>query len=825
MEIDDAAVARLLPDYERGGELGRGQFGVVWSARHRHLGRQVAVKHLTGMGDREGAENARRFRREARILAGLDHPHVVTVFDYREEGDLRLIVMEHLDGGTLADRRDELGPTGHVAAMIAAAAGLHHAHESGVLHRDVKPENLMFDRRQVLKVTDFGVARGDATDLGSATETGVELSRVGQFFGTPAYVSPEQAAAAMSGTKAALGPAADLYGLAAVGFELLTGELTHDAEGGLIGLCHRRINEAAPPVRTLAPDVDAPVAQVIDRALARDPSERHESLEAFAVALARAGNASYGPGWLERSAVELRDTGPIRRALDAPPARGWGAERRRDRFADTTQQGGPVAPLPPTTAPPTAAPARPTTPPTAPTTERTAPPPTPRPAGGASASSSSRVVGSLTQSRDQGAEPPASPTPRPATPSRPPGAPTDVVGPVRPAPPPTPSPGPRTSSAPRRARRWVLILLAIAVLAAIVGAALVLLRPDDDENTPAGAGPGVGAEMTLAWSAATGGDVFSTPAVDGDRVVVGSDDGTVTALAAGDGSRVWSRQVTSGEPVRASVAVAGDRYLVAGFDGHVRSLARADGAEQWAQDLGFQIVATPVVGGDTVVIGTDVLHGRALADGDPRWEYRSPAADGCDDALGAVFIGTPVVDGTTVVAVSAEGTVHAVDLASGEAIWTNDEPGCGLVARPHVAEGEVTVGDGDGILWTISLDDGTVVRRVDLSDPIRAAVTFEGDRGAVGTGAGVVGIGTDGRVRWTTDLAEAVDSSPAIVDGLVVVGSNDRRVYALDLDTGEVVSSFRTGGEVLSSPAVLDDETVVVGSSDDAVRALTDLGG
>lgn len=779
MDIDDA-VARLLPDHELGRQLGRGQFGVVWEARHRHLGRRVAVKQLVGAGD--GDENARRFRREARILAGLDHPHVVTVFDYREDGDLRLIVMEHLGGGTLSERLRELDPPARLAATIAAATGLHHAHMSGVLHRDVKPENLMFDRRQVLKVTDFGVARADVAALGSATVTDVELSRIGQLLGTPAYLSPEQAAAAMSGTAAELAPAADLYGLAAVTFELLTGELTHDAEGGLIGLCHRRINEPAPPVRTLAPAVPPAVAEVVDRALARSPADRHESLEAFAVDLARAGTESFGRGWVERSPVELRDTGAVQRALDEPTSSGWGAGRRRDRLADTTRPTGSDTPSPAAPPPP--------------------PPGHPLPGRGPA------PAGPTHPSPPPGAPPPTSgrPTPDP------------VPQPVAPAPAVATAHSPRTSTASGRTRRRVLSLLAVAGVVAIVGAAMVLLRPGDDPG-------GIGAEMTVAWSAATGADVFSSPVVDGDRVVVGSDDGTVTVVAAADGSPVWSRQVTGGQPVRASVAVVGDAYLVAGFDGHLRSLARADGAERWSQDLGFEVVATPAVGGDTVVVGADALHGRALADGAPLWEYRSPAADECPDGLGTVFVGSPVVIGDSVLAVSAEGTVHAVDLATGTPIWTSEAPGCDLVARPHVAADGVTVGDGDGVLWTLSLADGSVVHRVELGEPVRAAVAADDGGGAVGTVDGVVGLDPDRRVRWRTDLPGAVDSSPVLVDGLVVVGSNDGRVYALDAPTGQVVSSVRTGGEVLSSPAVVDDTTVVVGSSDDALRALTDLRG
>jgi serine/threonine-protein kinase len=195
VQTDLEAVRRLLPDYEVIREIGRGQFGVVWLARHRQLHRDVAIKQLAIV---DGGEYQARFRREARLLAQIDHPHVVRVFDYRESEGVQLLVMEFLSGGTLADRqRAGLSPATAVAATLAAASGLAYVHGQGVLHRDVKPENLMFDSLRTLKVTDFGVARGDLVDA-----TVVNMTRAGDFFGTPAYAAPEQCAHALGNTDA-----------------------------------------------------------------------------------------------------------------------------------------------------------------------------------------------------------------------------------------------------------------------------------------------------------------------------------------------------------------------------------------------------------------------------------------------------------------------------------------------------------------------------------------------------------------------------------------------------------------------------------------------
>ena len=151
-----------------------------------------------------------------------------------------------------------------IAATLAAASGLHHVHEQGILHRDVKAENLMFDRRGALKVTDFGIARVDLADA-----TVVNLTHAGEFFGTPAYVSPEQAGNALAEGWPPVGAAADQYSLAAVLYEALSGYLTHDTTGGFPRDLHpadERRGASAPIRRTRDP--------------ARDRSSRDEGARA-----------------------------------------------------------------------------------------------------------------------------------------------------------------------------------------------------------------------------------------------------------------------------------------------------------------------------------------------------------------------------------------------------------------------------------------------------------------------------------------------------------------------------------------------------------------
>ncbi len=187
MALEREQVAQALPSYEIGEELGRGAWGVVISARHQALGRYVAVKQLPRAFAADAAVRA-RFVTEARLLASLDHPHVVPVFDFVEKDGLCLLVMELLPGGTVWNRFSGQGfsPPAACATVLAASAGLQAAHEKNVLHRDVKPENLMFSSDGVLKVTDFGIAKVVGGDSTLAT-------RAGEVLGTPAYIAPEQA--------------------------------------------------------------------------------------------------------------------------------------------------------------------------------------------------------------------------------------------------------------------------------------------------------------------------------------------------------------------------------------------------------------------------------------------------------------------------------------------------------------------------------------------------------------------------------------------------------------------------------------------------------
>ena len=284
-----AELVAALPQYEIGAEIGEGGMGVVFAGVHRTLGRSVAIKQLPWDVLNHTA-SSELFDREARVLASLDHPHIVPVYDYVRTGREHLLVMERLDGGTVHSRfhGEGVSPEQACAIGLAMLAGLHAAHRAGVLHLDVKPRNLLFSTQGVMKVADFGIAR-------VISEGATLVTHGGEVLGTPAYIAPEQA----MGNP--LSPAADVYAAGTVLYELLSGQLPFDNTRGAISMMRQHMFTDPRPIS----GVPAPIAGVVMRSLARELDSRYREAESFAADLAAAATAVFGPGWLERSGVPV----------------------------------------------------------------------------------------------------------------------------------------------------------------------------------------------------------------------------------------------------------------------------------------------------------------------------------------------------------------------------------------------------------------------------------------------------------------------------------------------------------------------------------------
>ena len=264
-----------LPDrYRVVRHLANGGMASVWEAHDELLSRDVAVKVLAShLGEDERAR--RRFQREARAAAGLSsHPNVVTIYDVGEHKNRVFMVMEIMRGGTLGDRLKSDREIPHATALRwlrEAAAALDTADDAGVVHRDIKPGNLLLDGHDRLAVADFGIARLAWED---------QLTATGQVLGTAAYLSPEQAMGE------AATAASDRYALAVVAYELLTGSRPFEAEH-FAAQARAHVEDPPPPASTRAPELSRAVDATLERGLAKEPGDRWPSAIAFVDALER----------------------------------------------------------------------------------------------------------------------------------------------------------------------------------------------------------------------------------------------------------------------------------------------------------------------------------------------------------------------------------------------------------------------------------------------------------------------------------------------------------------------------------------------------------
>src|SRR5882762_2935499 len=281
------SIATALADrYTVERELGRGGMATVYLAEEKKHGRKVAIKVLRP--EITAALGTERFLREIGIAAQLSHPHIVPLIDSGDAGGLLYYVQPHVPGGSLRERLTQTRQLSLKDALRIAqeiGAGLDYAHRQGFVHRDVKPENILFaDGHAVL--ADFGVARACCPD-DDAERRRESVTEVGFAVGTPEYMSPEQASGAQD-----LGPASDVYSLACVLYEMLAGEPPFTASRAQAVMA-KHVTEAPRPVRGVRPEVPSSVEHAIAQALEKDPSRRTGSAAQFISALV--AQASGGP--------------------------------------------------------------------------------------------------------------------------------------------------------------------------------------------------------------------------------------------------------------------------------------------------------------------------------------------------------------------------------------------------------------------------------------------------------------------------------------------------------------------------------------------------
>jgi serine/threonine protein kinase/beta-lactam-binding protein with PASTA domain len=254
------------------GRLGVGGMATVYLAEDSSLGRKVALKVMAERYAEDG-EFVERFRREAQAAARLNHPNIIAVYDRGEANGRPYIAMEYLQGRTLKQVIQKEGPLAAeraIAIAMQVLAGLRYAHEHGVVHRDVKPHNVLVGDDGRIKVTDFGIAHaGDP-----------QMTEVGSIVGTAQYLSPEQARGR------SVGPQTDIYSLGVVLYEMLAGRVPFEGDSS-VAIAMQHVSDEAPPLRSLAPLVPESLALVVAHSMLKDASQRYGSADEFAADLDR----------------------------------------------------------------------------------------------------------------------------------------------------------------------------------------------------------------------------------------------------------------------------------------------------------------------------------------------------------------------------------------------------------------------------------------------------------------------------------------------------------------------------------------------------------
>jgi hypothetical protein len=298
--------------YEIQRRLGRGGMGTVYVAHDPVLGRMVAIKMFAGDLDMPDARE--RFSREARAAAALNHPSIVTVYDFGEYASQPYIVMEYVPGETMANvirRKMPIAIADKLRWMEELCAGAGYAHQMSVVHRDIKPANLMVDRSGRLKILDFGIARM----LGIASNTAVMI-------GTPGYMAPEQI------TGEPVDHRSDQFSMGVVFYELLAYAEPFPGDT-LPMITHRIVNEEPPALEKVAPDVSADIIAIVRQAMRKRSADRFKDADAMRIAIARVRRRYESDDDFNRPTMPVGfDTTPL-----SGPGRGTGSARRRSNEA------------------------------------------------------------------------------------------------------------------------------------------------------------------------------------------------------------------------------------------------------------------------------------------------------------------------------------------------------------------------------------------------------------------------------------------------------------------------------------------------------------
>jgi outer membrane protein assembly factor BamB len=756
---------KQLGNYHLRRMLGQGGSATVYLGEHIHLETLAAIKVLD---IQMGSDELANFRHEARTIAHLLHPGIVRVLDFGVEDNMPFLVMDYAPNDTLRQRY----PKGFrlplpiiISHVTQVAQALQYAHDRKVIHRDVKPENMLLGIDRQVLLSDFGIA--------VVHETSRALHTLDKF-GTPPYMAPEQ----FEGKPL---PASDQYALGIVVYEWLCGSRPFSGEP--LAIMYQHLNVPPPPLQKKMAAISPVVESVVLKALAKDPMQRFATIEDFAKALEQAGQAQEATLFAEwPSKQPVLNSPPVEQAGQAQrPATLLASPPLKQPVLNPVQQAGrrqePVAPL-----------ARP----------QRAPKPMSMlgPVYRRKGLFTGRamlliglvlifVVGSVafflsTSNKQSNATPPIN--------------------------------GQATTS-----------LLATATAAAnayntATASGIMLgfnaqhtrVNPYERVLSPTNI-----SRLVQAWKANTGGGIGSAPTVANGIVYINANDinsrdGTLYALNASTGEVFWTRHIGSYD-FGTALTVANGVVYVGGFDHMLYALDGETGATRWTALTGDRIGSSPTLANGVIYVGSDdgKLYAFDAATGAQRWSVPTGGAIRSSPAVanGVVYVG------------SDDHSLYAIKADTGTILW-KVLTGNNIHSSPAVANGVVYVGSEDGTLYAFDAATGTARwtslsgSKIDSSPAIDNGVVYVGseDHKLYALDAAT------GTMRWSALTGGIIDSSPAIANGVLYIGSNDHKLYAFNASgCGRTSCSplwtASTGDSVAASPTVANG-FVYIGSND-----------
>ncbi|WP_250279868.1 serine/threonine-protein kinase [Frankia sp. Cppng1_Ct_nod] len=755
---------RTIGPYRILGRLGAGGMGRVYLGQSRS-GLLVAVK--TVRTDRVEESGFRtRFAREAAAARQVSGVYTAAVVDADAAAEIPWLATAYVPAPSLQLLVRRVGPL-PVGSVMWLAAGIAEAldsiHRVGLIHRDLKPSNVLVTRDNP-KVIDFGLVR--------SADGGVQITQA--VIGTPQYMSPEQALDTASVT-----PATDVYSLGATLLYAATGRLPYQGDTP-VNVLARLLSQ--PPDLSGVPQE---LTGVIRHCMQRDPTLRptpNQLLESIGGTWLQAPGGFGAEHWLPQEGHDLVDSFERRRRPDSrggpsgsgpsgsgPSGSGPSGSGPSGRGADISGANTSIT-----------------------RQART-------PSGPSGPSVRFQPSRDLQPSRHlQGKASTPSPPSSPLAPPTPPLSPEELFPDAL-----TDRAGTGGAEPVRVGRRTLLRLTGGVAVGAAVGAGVW------------GAGRLLGSTGTQSgprpWVFTTGAEVYSSPAVAGGVVYIGSNDAHLYAVDAVTGRERW--RYRTGGAVTSSPAVAGGQVYVGCNDSHVHAVDAGTGQARWTFRTGAVMHSSPAVAGGVVYIGCRDrnLYAIDAVTGTERWRFTG----------GDWFNSSPTVADGGVYVGCRDHNIYGLDAVTGKKRWQYTT-GSTVDSSPAVSGDMLWIGGDDHDVYALNARSGAWVWQ------------FTAGNGVVSTPLvvdGVVYVGSDdanlyaldastGRDRWRFATGNGIRSSPTVANGLVYVGSRDRNVYAVDVITGEVRWRFATQGPVDDSSPVVVDGLVYVGSLDHQVYAL-----